>query len=270
MIKTDKYELYNGDCLEVMDELIEQGVKIDLTVTSPPYDNLRSYEKSLMWNFDIFKQVANKLYDITKDGGVVVWIVGDSVKNGGKTLISYEQALYFKSIGFNVYDVIIYEKTSPSPPHKNRYFNAFEYQFILSKGKPKTVNLLKDRPNKSAGTKSGVITKRESDGSLTKKKSILIGEFGIRTNIWTYDVGNNKSTTDKFAFQHPAIFPEKLAKDHILSWGNENDLVFDPFMGANTTGKMALLNNRRFIGIEKVEEYFEISKQRIENVDKNN
>ena len=262
-IKTENYELYNDDCIKIMDLLIAQGKQVDLTVTSPPYDDLRDYEKSLIWNFDVFKQVANRLYDITKDGGVVVWIVGDSVKKGSKTLRCYEQALYFKSIGFNVYDVIIYEKTSPSPPHKNRYFNSFEYQFILSKGKPSTVNLLKDRPNKYAGTKSGVVTRRENDGSLTTKKKIEIGEYGIRTNVWSYAVGNNKSTTDKFAFKHPAIFPEKLAQDHILSWSNKGDIILDPFMGSGTTGKMALLNNRKFIGIEKVEEYFEISKQRM-------
>ena len=257
-------QLFKGDCLNIMDKLIKESVQVDLTVTSPPYDDIRSYNNSLVWNFGIFKEVANRLYVITKNGGIVVWVIGDSVKKGSKTLRSYEQALYFKEIGFNVYDVIIYEKTSPSPPHKNRYFNSFEYQFILSKGKPKTVNLLKDRPNKCAGRKSDVFTRREEDGTLTKKKSILIGDFGVRTNIWTYDVGNNKSTTDKFAFKHPAIFPEKLAQDHILSWSNEGDLVFDCFMGANTTGKMALLNNRKFIGIEKVEEYFEIAKKRVE------
>lgn len=265
-IITDNYSIYQGNCLEVMDKLIENGIHVDLTVTSPPYDDLRSYNDTLVWNFDVFKQVADKLYSITKDGGVVVWVVGDSVKNGSKTLKCFEQALYFKSIGFNMYDVIIYEKTSPSPPHKNRYFNSFEYQFILSKGKPKTVNLLKDRPNKCAGTSSGTVTKREKDGSLTTKKSIKISDFGVRTNVWTYDVGNNKTTKDKFAFKHPAMFPEKLAEDHILSWSNENDLVFDPFMGANTTGKMALLNNRRFIGVEKVEEYFNIAEKRIENL----
>ena len=207
-----KYKLYHGDCIEVMDKLIKEDMQVDLTITSPPYDDLRDYENSLVWNFDVFKQVANKLYNITKDGGVVVWVVGDSVKKGSKTLRCYEQALYFKSIGFNMYDVIIYEKTSPSPPHKNRYFNSFEYQFILSKGKPTTVNLLKDRPNKCAGTTVGAITRRERDGSLTVKKPIKISDFGVRTNIWTYDVGNNCTTTDKFAFKHPAMFPEKLDK----------------------------------------------------------
>ena len=264
MNSDEKYKLYLGDCLEVMNKLIDEGIQVDLTVTSPPYDDLRDYNNSLVWDFNVFKQVADKLYRITKDGGVVVWVVGDSVKNGTKTLKCFEQALYFKSIGFNMYDVIIYQKTSPSPPHKNRYFNSFEYQFILCKGKPNTINLLKDRPNKCAGTIVGTITRRERDGSLTTKKAVRIGDLGVRTNIWTYAVGNNKTTTDKFAFKHPAMFPEKLAEDHILSWSNENDLIFDPFMGANTTGKMALLNNRRFIGVEKVKEYFNIAQKRIE------
>lgn len=269
-IKIENCELYNYDNIEIMDKLIAQGVQVDLTVTSPPYDDLRSYDGTLNWNFEIFKKVAKKLYDITKDGGVVVWVVGDKVKNGSKSLSSYKQSIYFNEIGFNVFDVIIYQKTSPSAPHKGRYFNSFEYMFILSKGKPKTTNILKDRHNKCAGEKSGVITKREDDGSLTTKKSIKIGEYGNRTNIWTYDVGNNKSTKDKIAFKHPAIFPEKLAEDHILSWSNEGDLILDPFMGSNTTGKMALKNNRKYIGIEKVEEYFEIAKERINTYIKEN
>lgn len=242
-----------------MKELPDNSV--DLTVTSPPYDNLRKY-KGFEWNFE---NTAKELLRVTKDGGVVVWVVGDKVEKGSKTLTSFKQAISFKEVGFNVYDVIIYEKTSPSAPHKNRYFNSFEYMFVFSKGKPKTINLLKDRKNKYGGTYSGVVTKREQDGSLTTKDTKLINEYGIRTNIWSYAVGNNKSTTDKIAFQHPAIFPEKLAQDHMLSWSNEQDLVLDPFMGSGTSGKMAKLLNRNFIGIEISEEYFEIAKERIEN-----
>lgn len=257
--------LYNGDCREVMDKLIENNIQVDLTVTSPPYDDIRDYNNTLEWNFDIFKEVANRLYKITKNGGIIVWVVGDSVKNGSKTLKCFEQALYFKEIGFNIYDNIIYHKTSPSPPHKNRYFNTYEYMFILSKGKPKTINLIKDRKNAYGGTMSGVVTRREGDGSLTIKEKKLIEEYSYRTNIWSYAVGNNKTTTDKYAFEHPAIFPEKLAQDHILSWSNEGDLVLDCFMGSNTTGKMSKLLNREFIGIEKVEKYFDISIERIKN-----
>lgn len=250
-------DLIKGDCLENMKHI--KNNTIDLTVTSPPYDDLRNYNSIID-----FRSVAKELYRITKDGGVVVWVVGDKVEKGSKTLTSYKQALLFREIGFCVYDVIIYEKTSPSAPHKNRYFNTFEYMFIFSKGKPKTINLLKDRKNKYGGTYSGTVTKREQDGSLTVKNKKLINEYGIRTNIWSYAVGNNKSTTDKIAFQHPAIFPEKLAEDHILSWSNVSDIIFDPFMGSGTTGKMAVLNNRSFIGIELDENYFNIAKNRIE------
>lgn len=249
-------ELKQGNCLNLMKEMADES--IDLTVTSPPYDDLRNYNS----NFDC-AEVAKELYRITKKGGLIVWVVGDKVENGSKSLTSYKHALLFKESGFNVYDVIIYEKTSPSAPHKSRYFNSFEYMFVFSKGKPKTVNLLRDRKNTYGGTKSGVVTKREKDGTLTVKEKKLINEYGVRTNIWTYAVGNNKSTTDKIAFQHPAIFPEKLAQDHILSWSNEGDLVFDPFMGSGTTGKMAKLLKREFIGIEIEEKYFEIAKQRI-------
>ena len=169
-------KLICGDCLEEMKKISDEC--IDLTITSPPYDDLRNYNSKID-----FERVVKELYRITKDGGIVVWVVGDKVENGSKTLTSYKQALLFKEIGFNVYDVIIYEKTSPSAPHKNRYFNSFEYMFILSKGKPTTINLLKDRKNKYGGTYSGIITKREKDGTLTKKETKLINEYGIRTNI---------------------------------------------------------------------------------------
>ena len=251
-------DLRLGDCIELMKEINNNS--IDLTITSPPYDDLRNYNSNIN-----LKEIANELYRITKDGGIIVWVVGDKVKNGSKSLTSFKQALLFNEIGFNVYDVIIYEKTSPSAPHKNRYFNAFEYMFVFSKGKPKTINLLCDRKNKWAGTYSGVITKREKDGSLTTKEKKLVNEYSIRTNIWTYAVGNNKSSSDKIAFQHPAIFPEQLAEDNILSWSNEGDVVLDCFMGSGTTGKMCKLLNRNFIGIEIDRNYFNIAKDRIES-----
>lgn len=254
--------IYNQDCLAGMKLLPDSC--IDLTVTSPPYDNLRTYGGSIdQWSFKKFQDIAKELYRVTKNGGVIAWVVGDKVENGSKSLTSFTQALYFKEIGFNIYDIIIYKKSSPSPPHKNRYFNSFEYMFVLSKGKPMTVNLLKDRPNKCAGTSSGVITRRENDGTLTTKKAIYINDFGTRTNIWEYDVGNNKSTTDKIAFEHPAIFPEKLVQDHIMSWSNRGDLVLDPFMGSGTTAKMSILNNRNYIGFELDKRYCEIANERV-------
>ena len=267
-IKTDNYEIYNYDCIEMMDLLIAEGKQVDLTVTSPPYDDLRDYEKSLVWNFDVFKQVANRLYNITKDGGVVVWVVGDKTKNGSETGTSFKQALYFKEIGFNLHDTMIYAKENAIPLNHNRYEQQFEYMFILTKGKPKCFNPIKI-PCKCAGKNNpgGTFRMNGKDGKTGKAHTQkTVSSDKIKYNIWFYNVGFNNTTKDKTAFKHPAIFPEKLAEDHILSWSNEGDVVLDCFMGSATTGKMALLNNRKFIGIEKVEEYFEISKQRIENI----
>ena len=267
-IKTDNYEIYNYDCIEMMDLLIAEGKQVDLTVTSPPYDDLRDYEKSLIWNFDVFKQVAQRLYNITKEGGVVVWIVGDKTIKGSESGTSFKQALYFKETGFNLHDTMIYAKENAIPLNHNRYEQQFEYMFILTKGKPKCFNPIKI-PCKCAGRNnpSGTFRMNGEDGKTGKAHTQkTVSSDKIKYNIWFYNVGFNKTTKDKMAFKHPAIFPEKLAQDHILSWSNEGDTVLDCFMGSCTTGKMALLNGRKFIGIEKVEEYFEISKQRIENI----
>ena len=137
-METGKYRIIEGDCIEGMQKLIEEGIKVDLTVTSCPYDTLRNYEGTLVWNFDKFKQVADLLYQITEEGGIVVWVVSDQTKNGNKTLTSFRHALYFQEIGFNFYDNIIYEKNSSSFPQSKtslRYSDVYEYCFILTKGK---------------------------------------------------------------------------------------------------------------------------------------
>ena len=276
-IKTDNYEIYNCDCIEMMDLLIAEGKQVDLTVTSPPYDDLRDYENSLVWDFDVFKQVAQRLYDITKEGGVVVWVVNDKVIKGSESGTSFKQALYFKEIGFNLHDTMIYHKkncfgTCGNPPL--RYSQAFEYIFVLTKGRINTFNPIRV-PCIHAGEKiKGASTRknRQSDGlpfDYKRKKDIDVKDTKIKENIFSYYTGFNKSSKDKIAFEHSAIFPEDLAKDMIESYSNEGDTVLDCFMGSGTTGKMALLNNRKFIGIEKVEDYFEISKQRIEESLKN-
>lgn len=263
-IKTDNYELYNYDNIEIMDLLIEQGVKVDLTVTSPPYDDLRNYDGTLSWNFDVFKKVAQRLYDITKDGGVVVWVVGDKTKNGSESGTSFKQALYFKEVGFNLHDTMIFAKNNPVPLNHNRYEQQFEYMFVFSKGKPKTFNGLRENC-KYSGLKRNEKNRQyreDANGDFKTGNLTPVQDTKLKYNIWFYQVGS-LSSTDKFAFKHPATFPEKLAQDHILSWSNEGDLVLDCFMGSNTTGKMALKNNRKYIGIEKVEKYFEIAKERI-------
>lgn len=257
-----KNTVIHADSDKYLKELPQES--IDMVMTSPPYDDLRDYTGQITWNFAVFQTIADELYRIVKPGGVIVWVVGDKTEDGGKTLTSYRQALYFQEIGFQMYDVIIYEKTGSGPPHNNRYFNAFEYMFVLSKGRPKTIHILKDKPNKWAGHSTyGEITRREKDGSLTKKGKKVVQQFGARTNIWKYANGKGYATKDGIAYRHPAIFPEKLVEDHILSWSEEGDIVLDPFGGSGTTAKIAGQLKRDWILIEAVEEYCGIARARI-------
>lgn len=236
---------------------------IDLTVTSPPYDNLRTYN-GIVWNNDIWQLIIEELYRVTKKGGVVVWVVNDATIKGSETGTSFKQALWAKECGFYLHDTMIYQKTGCSMPSHNRYLANFEYMFVFSKGKPSTHNLIEDRKNRFPKRWGGGRKVRNKDGSWSYRKKRDAGEYGRRFNVWKYKSGGQGyGHSDELAHQHPATFPEKLAEDHILSWSNEGDLVFDPMMGSGTTGKMALKNNRDFIGIEIVPEYFEIAKARI-------
>ena len=249
--------IYHGDCVDVM-RTFPEGV-IDLTVTSPPYDNLRTY-KGYAFNFE---GIAKELYRVTKDGGVVVWVVNDATIKGSETGTSFRQALYFKEIGFNLHDTMIYEKAGCSLPSPNRYLQCFEYMFVFSKGKPKTYNLICDRKNRFE--RWGKTKKvREADGSFSLRQTKPFREYGRRYNIWRYvPGGQGNSSSDKFIFKHPAIFPEQLAQDHILSWSNVGDIVLDPMCGSGTTCKMAVKNERNYIGIDISEEYVEIARRRI-------
>ncbi len=258
-------KINNDNCIKFMKKLPDNC--IDLTVTSPPYDDLRDYENKLVWDYNTFRKVARELYRVTKKGGVVVWVIGDKTNKGNKSLTSFKHSLYFQEVGFNIYDVIIYEKAGSGPPHPNRYFNSFEYMFVMSKGRPKSVNLLKDKKNSCAGMYTfGDITRREKDGSLTNKGKKVINEYGIRTNIWRYNNGKGFSSKDKIAYEHPATFPEKLVEDHIKSWSNPGDIVFDPFGGSGTTAKVSIKLDRKWLYVEKVEKYCDIAKRRIENM----
>lgn len=253
-------KVIQGDCLEVMKEMPDKCV--DLIVTSPPYDNLREYKG---YFFD-FENIAKELFRVIKHNGVCVWVVGDSVVNGSETGSSFRQALYFKKIGFNIHDTMIYEKTAayPASNKSNRYSQTFEYMFVLSKGKPKTANLIRDRKNKWGGmTSFGTQSERLPSGELKKRRKIYVAEIGIRFNIWNYATGKGMSTKDVEAFKHPAIFPEKLAIDHIRTWSNEKDIVLDPMNGSGTTTKIAKLLKRNFIGIDISPEYCEIARGRL-------
>ena len=246
-------QLFCGDCLTALPSLADGS--IDLTVTSPPYDNLRKYNG---YNFN-FEGIAKELYRVTKPGGVVVWVVGDETKDGCESLTSFKQAIYFvEGCGFNLHDTMIYEKAGLAFPDTNRYYQVFEYMFVLSKGEIGTYNLLADRKNIWAGQKVHS-TVRNRDGSLTPK--VCIGnetkKTGVRYNIWRipHNLPGRAS--------HPASFPEALAADHIVSWSNPGDVVLDPMMGSGTTGKMAVKLGRSFVGVECSSEYFAIAQKRI-------
>ncbi len=250
-----------GDCLEVMKDMPDNSV--DLVVTSPPYDDLREYKG---YAFE-FKLIAEQLFRVVKHGGVLVWIVGDAIINGSETGSSFFQALWFKDLGFKLHDTMIYHRQAANPS-SNRYWQNFEYMFVLSKGKPSTINLLKDRKNKY--TKMGGDHVRQKDGSCLsgERSGIAFDEFGYRENIWYYGVGKGNSSKDAIAFDHPAIFPEHLAFDHIRSWSNKSDLVLDPMCGSGTTCKMAKILDRHYIGIDISEKYCEIARKRVEAAEK--
>ena len=248
--------LFNESNLETIARMPDNF--IDLTVTSPPYDNLREYKG---YSFP-FEEIANELYRVTKKGGVIVWVVGDATMNGSESGTSFKQALYFMSIGFNLHDTMIYRKLNPIPLTHNRYEQAFEYMFVFSKGKPNTFNPIKI-PCKTAGTVYNIkrpkaiseASKRDRDETMTTNNT------KYKDNIFEYCVGKKQGTQT-----HPAPFPEELANDHIISWSNEGDIIYDPFAGSGTTGKMAILNKRKCIMSEISAEYCDIIKKRLEPI----
>lgn len=252
-------KIYNEDCLVTMGKMSDNF--IDLTITSPPYDNLRDYKG---YSFD-FESIAKELFRVTKQGGVVVWIVSDATINGSESGTSFRQALYFKEIGFNIHDTMIWNKTK-MPQNHNRYEQGFEYMFIFSKGKPNVFNGIRDKENVEFGATAHA-SYRDKDGNVKKTSSFnktKISKFGLRTNVWKHKPCLSKDDRNG----HPAPFPQSLISDHILSWSNDGDLVYDCFMGSGTTAKMSILNNRNWIGSEISSEYCDIANKRISQLPK--
>lgn len=257
-------KIYNIECVEGMKKIPDNY--INLTLTSPPYDNIRDYKG---YTF-AFEDIALELFRITSEGGVVVWVVGDGTINGEETGTSFKQALFFKKIGFKLHDTMIYHKSGFNFPANNRYHQVFEYMFILTKGKLKTFNPLIDRKNIYVGQKAHGRHRGKNENDYKDmsqiEKAKPVEEYGKRFNIWYVKVGGGHVTKDKIAYQHPAIFPESLAEDHIKSWSNEGDIVFDPMSGSGTTCKMAKINKRNFIGLEISQEYCNIAHERLNRV----
>lgn len=252
-METDYIKCCN--CIDGMKDLPNDS--IDLVVTSPPYDDIRSYHG---YSFE-FEKIAKELYRILKPGGVIVWVVNDASKNGSESGTSFRQALYFKECGFRLHDTMIWYKDTFSFPEKNKYRQCFEYMFVLSKGKPSHVNLIADRKNKWGGTMVHG-TSRNVDGSTFRKSNdnkSRVAEYGVRFNVWEQPTEKANKTG------HPAVFPEKLASDHIESWSNVGDVVLDPFLGSGTTARMAIMKYRHYIGFEVSEEYCDIAHNRVDN-----
>lgn len=251
----DVNTIYNENCRDTMARMPDGFV--DLTVTSPPYDNLRKYNG---YEFD-FEPIARELYRVTKKGGVVVWVVGDATINGSETGTSFRQALYFKEIGFNLHDTMIYLKVNPIPLTHNRYEQCFEYMFVMSKGRPNVFNPLIQQ-TATVGTIYRYTQKKsdESNNYATRKRDehTVCRPTQFRYNAFAYSIGNTETGS------HPAPMPEDLARDHVLSWSNENDLVYDPFMGSGTTAKVAHQLKRRWIGSEISSEYVDLANKRLE------
>lgn len=252
-------EIRNENCIDTMKLMSDEF--IDLVVTSPPYDEMREYEG---YKLEGFEQIAADLHRVLKAGGVVVWVIGDQTINGNESGTSFRQELYFKEIGFNLFDTMIYLKPPKGAVGNNKtYWQSFEYMFVFSKGQPKTINLIRDRKNKEA-RKGDSGSKRLPNGSLLKLSRAGYAQYGRRTNVWEYMIGKGHSASDRIAYKHPAIFPEQLARDHILSWSSEGDLVYDPFMGSGTVALMAELNGRNYLGSEVNANYCEIARERLQ------
>jgi DNA modification methylase len=259
---------YCDNCIDGMNQMDVESV--DLVITSPPYDDLRTYNDSSKWDYNVFKDVAVAITRVLKPGGVIMWNVNDATISGSETGSSFRQCLYFMdACGLRLHDTMIYEKTGTafaSGPNSVRYTQIFEYCFILSKGKPKTVNLIQDKKNKWAGVSSwGNAKTRKKDGTMHDpgRKSNEIREYGVRTNIWKIKNSGGFGQSSKTSYKHPATMPEELARGHIISWSNPGDIVLDPFMGSGTTAQMALEENRNFIGFEIDPTYYEMCMNRI-------
>jgi site-specific DNA-methyltransferase (adenine-specific) len=250
-------KLILGDCLEELKKIEDNS--IDCVITSPPYDNLRTYKDTLEWGEHIWKPIIKDLFRVLKQGGVIVWVVGDATIKGSETGTSFRQALWAKECGFNLHDTMIYNKICYPPLTHNRYEQSFEYMFVWSKGKPKTFNpILVDCDTK--GSKRPRYKSNKEIGSSVRNDNRvdIIKEKKIKNNVWNIRPNNTHHN-------HPAIFPEKLAEDHIRSWTKSGDVVLDPFMGSGTTGVVCKKLERDFIGIELVQEYYNLAKERIKN-----
>lgn len=260
MDKLGPYELNSihcGECSKLLAALPDNSV--DMWLTSPPYDNLRTYNGYVF----PFEAIARQLYRVTKPGGVGVWVVGDATVNGSETGTSFRQALGFQGLGFNLWDTMFWEKQSRIPT-ESRYYNVIEYMFVFSKGRPKALNFITDHKNSTAGAKKQKDAVINKGRNKKKDEYLTTPEYSRRSNLWTYPTGQH----DDYSNGHPAIFPEALAHDHIISWSNPGDLILDPMAGSGTTCKMAVATGRNYLGFDISAEYCDLARRRVGDVER--
>ena len=241
----------------------------DGVVTSPPYDDMRSYNG---YAFD-YKEVGHQLFRTLKEGRNLVWVVNDQTKGFCESLTSFKTAIYFvEECGFKLLDTMIYNKNTGATidaEKSKRYLSRFEYMFVFTKGKPTIFNpITQKKKDSSIARKSLSIANRKADGSLVRRKvnNKGFGDYVVKSNVWDFSVGYGQAyfTWERDIINHPAIFPYPLAVDHITSWTNEGDLVYDPFMGSGTTACACVDNNREFVGTDMSSTYIKESYERIE------
>lgn len=244
------------DCLDGMRQLPDNS--IPLAVTSSPYDAIRTYGGHAF----AFEPVAKELWRITAPGGVVVWVIADQVIKGSLTGTKHRQVLHFLDLGFRLHNEITLTTVNTPLPQKIRYAQNSQTAYVLAKGRPHAVNLLRDKPNKSAGVFKREWVARSKDGTMRKGYyGKCIAPYSLRGDVWTYLVGNNHTTKDKLS--HPSPMAEQMAEDLIISFSRPGELVFDPMAGSGTTCKMALLNHRSYLGMEIHEPYWREAVERL-------
>lgn len=250
--------LLTGDACEILPTIRESSV--DLTVFSPPYDGLRDYKGKPSFDMAV---LGREILRVTKEGGVCCMVIQDATKNGAKSLTSFRTACLFADLGWRLFECCIYSRAGvPGAWWTKRFRVDHEYIFIFTRGDglprrfDKTSLMVE---SKYAGITAGG-TKRTTKGDFVAIKKTVISPLKCRGTIWHYAASNTERNKTKS--EHPATYPDSLARDIISCFSKEGDLVLDPMMGSGTTGIASVNMGRRFLGIEISVQYMEIAKRR--------
>ena len=240
IIDKGNYKLYNGDCLEVMDELIALGVKFDAVITDPPYGTT-----ACKWDSIIpFDEMWTRLEKLVKDNAPIVLFGSQPFTT---KLISSKIELYKHSW--------VWDKKNISNPCSAKYQPLKQHEDIIVFGKnrvnyfPIKTDLQSERKWKQY-SKNNIVNIAGGSGKTKGKYPKTILEF------------SNAVRKGNF---HPAQKPVELLEYLVKTYTNENELVLDFTCGSGSTGVACLNTSRRFVGIEREEKYLDIAKERLSN-----